>query len=1353
MSNSNLSPPPTLQSPETNKFYTIPLRLDDLKKLWKTLRTSLLENLTSFTNFDKSFAKASHSLYDSIDPSDPSYLPKLIQLLAKRQVDVMQPLGQCIDDLLGAFNQDLEIYEEKIEDVRVHAAEGVFDSLRQLDTSKASYTKERADYEKICKDSEALIVRKSRKMMEPVVFYDMTQQRRVRERMRQTLRTLRTAEKQTQDAVDAYNVDLETLTTIVSRNMDVFKGTIREVFDNVLNITSKHNQVLQEFLRNELGKYDNMSEMSSLDNLMLNSKTFEHTYIETRRLASGSPSTQKSFINLHNKLLQQSPDVGPYEAAEYFDLAQGHFQSAVEIFEERAKVVLRLKEYIQSLNALCNSIEKTQQKLSKNSASQACNTPIGKRLGSTIDPLYEGFGIFGSVFQQFSAFINMKVPLLDGIIGDQREHIKTFQTAVTRILKDRPEAFEAARKIGLAFEEYQTQEYSKFSDFSHVIKGIMAQKFLLFKRLLETLGTTQSSLRPKEAAEIEISRALLQDEGFKDYLDYIGSGQADLDDNNPTEAKILYLEPMIFQRLYVPIFEGPVKELVGNLEEEVPDPERALPGTQEARFRLKRDDKVIDDFTCGVEHKIIRSGKMYVYGRAVCFSTVKLLGDLALKVPLEDIVRVEKRVKSLVFDTALTIVTKYGEIRFVSFLFRNRAYNLIFKLLKEVSPPLSAIGERSDMREGSSREENPAVIGNARMSLNEQNWNMRGGVGGYTNNNSISMDYDVVEEGQRRGEAEGFDSEPLTLDNIEGLAGLDSISSIDEDEPIEAGPEILKEKSSSGEKAQNKGKFSTAQYLAANISSPLALSYTSYNMNQGGQQQNVRPVPENFTTASMVHTRDLSPLPLPIPVEGLAKSAVAAIGQESNGNVIRQGENKPSILVTPAAANTGENILKEQENNPEGWKMRVREIKSDLNQEQQQRLVVEQPRSSGIRTENKENLVEDEEMVRKRQEQAEITEKKRLRGIIDSRKERIRKQMMPEDTYQITVFQQTFDGTAIDLFSTTFADRKVKHKNKQFESIWQICKDEVGDTEIKMTPWTPLGPVTGKYEDRESLETIKKFAEGVEKSTKNLNFTHPVKEGGPFVPKACPVEEKHVAYWLGPDEIVVQNEVLTSKVPMSDTFVVRNQMAFKDLHNGKCELVWKYGIEFVKSTMFKGKISKSSQEGTQEYIDNIFIPLFKEQYKIYLQEKAQEIRKRDASKRATPVKSQEFQAQRNLSRGSLGPQEVMKEVLNKVGVIEEEKNVIKRLEAEIEEIREFEEQKEMIDQARNEEYIQKNDLLEMFGPTMTATTNLAEEFEKFVKMSHREKEEMKSEIKLLRNFVGGFAIIVFFMLLFIIFKI
>lgn len=57
-----------------------------------------------------------------------------------------------------------------------------------------------------------------------------------------------------------------------------------------------------------------------------------------------------------------------------------------------------------------------------------------------------------------------------------------------------------------------------------------------------------------------------------------------------------------------------------------------------------------------------------------------LFGETAFVIPLDNIISLDKKVKALIFDTAISIVSKKGELIFASFLARDECLSLLTKL-------------------------------------------------------------------------------------------------------------------------------------------------------------------------------------------------------------------------------------------------------------------------------------------------------------------------------------------------------------------------------------------------------------------------------------------------------------------------------------------------------------------------------------------------------------------------------------------------------------------------------------------------------------------------------------------------
>ncbi len=99
-------------------------------------------------------------------------------------------------------------------------------------------------------------------------------------------------------------------------------------------------------------------------------------------------------------------------------------------------------------------------------------------------------------------------------------------------------------------------------------------------------------------------------------------------------------------------------------------------------------DPVIESFTCAVSWKILLQGRLYITKGALCFHSLfnnsTLFGASTLiAIPLADVLKVRTAYNAVIFDNSITIRTKGAEFFFTSFVFRDRAYELIRRLWDE----------------------------------------------------------------------------------------------------------------------------------------------------------------------------------------------------------------------------------------------------------------------------------------------------------------------------------------------------------------------------------------------------------------------------------------------------------------------------------------------------------------------------------------------------------------------------------------------------------------------------------------------------------------------------------------------
>eukprot|EP01022_Parablepharisma_sp_SALTPOND_P004096 TRINITY_DN1178_c0_g1_i1.p1 TRINITY_DN1178_c0_g1~~TRINITY_DN1178_c0_g1_i1.p1 ORF type:complete len:1183 (-),score=168.57 TRINITY_DN1178_c0_g1_i1:14409-17825(-) len=122
------------------------------------------------------------------------------------------------------------------------------------------------------------------------------------------------------------------------------------------------------------------------------------------------------------------------------------------------------------------------------------------------------------------------------------------------------------------------------------------------------------------------------------------------------------------------------------------DKENSSAPTQSSSWLAKKfgvPEPLLDSFACAVSWKILLQGRLYVTKSYICFhslfnNSTLFGGETKIVIPLSDVIQIEKRYNAWIFDNSIAIRTKNAEFFFTSFVFRNKAYDLINKCFTEL---------------------------------------------------------------------------------------------------------------------------------------------------------------------------------------------------------------------------------------------------------------------------------------------------------------------------------------------------------------------------------------------------------------------------------------------------------------------------------------------------------------------------------------------------------------------------------------------------------------------------------------------------------------------------------------------
>ncbi|CAG9318659.1 unnamed protein product [Blepharisma stoltei] len=198
-------------------------------------------------------------------------------------------------------------------------------------------------------------------------------------------------------------------------------------------------------------------------------------------------------------------------------------------------------------------------------------------------------------------------------------------------------------------------------------------------------------------------------------------------------------------------------------------------------------------------------------------------------------------------------------------------------------------------------------------------------------------------------------------------------------------------------------------------------------------------------------------------------------------------------------------------------------------------------------------------------------------------------QMKPNSLYKHIIIESLeFEVSAQKIFELLFSDN-----SKNFTLKFLGLR---GDTDINITQWTPPPP--------NFYQNIPGDAWNYS-STRTVDYTHPVKERVLMMPKTCKCMENQTIYFVSNTEFIFETEITTSGVPLSDCFV--GHFRWKVIGDQKVAMQSSSGMEFVKSTMFRGKIESAGTKETNEVTKDIWLPLARNVVKESLGQKVDEI--------------------------------------------------------------------------------------------------------------------------------------------------
>lgn len=133
-------------------------------------------------------------------------------------------------------------------------------------------------------------------------------------------------------------------------------------------------------------------------------------------------------------------------------------------------------------------------------------------------------------------------------------------------------------------------------------------------------------------------------------------------------------------------------------------------------------------------------------------------------------------------------------------------------------------------------------------------------------------------------------------------------------------------------------------------------------------------------------------------------------------------------------------------------------------------------------------------------------------------------------------------------------------------NIGAFMKDKMGDKDIKISPWKP---------SEQGGKLVRKRV---------VRYIHPV--NAPMAPPEASARKEQTYQRFGEHGFEVDTHTFVVGVPMADCFFVKDRtIVAQGPGKGKVLLTMEFELEFVKSTMFKGIITKTTNSEVSKFME------------------------------------------------------------------------------------------------------------------------------------------------------------------------
>jgi hypothetical protein len=125
--------------------------------------------------------------------------------------------------------------------------------------------------------------------------------------------------------------------------------------------------------------------------------------------------------------------------------------------------------------------------------------------------------------------------------------------------------------------------------------------------------------------------------------------------------------------------------------------------------------------------------------------------------------------------------------------------------------------------------------------------------------------------------------------------------------------------------------------------------------------------------------------------------------------------------------------------------------------------------------------------------------------------------------------------------------------------------EQNGDAEVNTTNWTPA-------------------KEGIS-HTRTIRYTHPV--NAPMAPPMARARKEQTLSKYDVHGITLETRTIVDDVPMTDCFYVADMLRVEAIDDNKVKISMHFDIKFVKGTMFKGIITRTTKKEFEQFMQGM----------------------------------------------------------------------------------------------------------------------------------------------------------------------